>query len=62
MAEPRPRPVKERGTQPDARRFDCVFYQLCLNTAVVEGWPGFTCAECGAYEAEPKTNEGEHRE
>jgi len=52
MAEPNPHPMGRINSPeevPIYRRVDCQFYELCLNTAVVEGWEGFDCRPCQAY-------------
>lgn len=31
------------------KRFDCTFYNACLDQAEAGSWPGFSCANCTAY-------------
>ncbi len=32
------------------RKILCLHYRQCLDTAIEEGWAGFTCAECTDFE------------
>jgi len=61
---PSPRPLRQRGAVPPARsgesaeaaplrRFDCTHYDACLDEAVRQGWPSWTCDGCEAYLAAP---------
>jgi hypothetical protein len=34
------------------RHLDCRYYDRCLLVAVREGWSGFSCTACPAYESE----------
>lgn len=44
------------------RRLHCRFYDACLDQAEAEGWPGFSCAECGGFEPLPPAGEArDHR-
>lgn len=33
------------------KMLDCTFYNSCLTAADREGWEGFGCTSCGAYQA-----------
>lgn len=44
-------PMPCRGSQQD-RRVMCQHYSKCLDRAVAEDWPGFSCRACEAYNPE----------
>lgn len=53
MAEPNPQPmarIQDADHVGYYRKLDCAYYEPCLNTAIVEGWDGFSCRQCKAYE------------
>ena len=60
-----PYPVKVRGSAKaedasDAgRNTDCEHYRECLNSAVKQSWPSFSCHECGAYVSEKLVSNGD---
>ncbi|HMO02571.1 MAG TPA: hypothetical protein PKD37_03865 [Oligoflexia bacterium] len=33
-------------SDPPKRRYDCAFYELCLNVAAALNWDSFTCRGC----------------
>ncbi len=43
---------------PQSRRVDCKRYMSCLNEAVANDWPGFSCQRCQVKEP---INRDEHR-
>jgi hypothetical protein len=60
---PNPQPVHHRvpiqasraaeATTAPPRMFDCVHYDSCLDKAVKQGWPSWTCELCQAFVAAP---------
>lgn len=60
---PNPTPRK-RVEDPDrtsgTRHLHCRRYNGCLDVAVVKGWRGFSCENCGAFE--PLSPQGEYRD
>lgn len=38
----------------EKRRFDCRFYETCLDLAVEAKWDSFTCQQCKAYDPESR--------
>jgi len=34
------------------KKYDCKFYEKCLDTASENNWPQFHCRSCKAYEKE----------
>lgn len=40
------------------RKFDCVHYETCLDTADVLNWAGFGCTVCRVFEAAPAPSRG----
>jgi hypothetical protein len=52
-----PIPAKQATTAKKVQRHVmCLDYGACLETALEQGWPGFTCSACTVYHPEDREN------
>jgi hypothetical protein len=35
------------------RNLDCIFYEICLDRAIIYSWESFSCRKCKLYVKEP---------